>query len=479
MRAVVLTFDRLPASLLGCYGNEWVETPGFDQLAAESTVFPCAFAELPGPASPEHPWWTGRFEFFGDGFKGRGARTEEQAVATDPSAHPEVSEASLFETLSKAGISFRFLSERPDGLPPPGISADADQFEVTPGDDGLDADHSAVPFAQLVRRATTILDGAADEIPDLLWMHSQGVPSPWLPPEFFAGLYLDELEDQDESEASGREIADALLDQLRSEPDLIRLLLADPDADGDDAAADVALIAEELGALGERVTKYVFAGYVSLLDHCLQQLTDAVSRHDDILLIVTAAGGVSFGERSAFLQDDETASSHAEADDDVCDSLLRVPLLVRRPGEAMFGERDMRITQPLEIAATVLKWLVGPASEKDSQRSPPTDSGRSLLEAQDDESNSTTLQPEAAALHLGPAGTLAIQTREWMFTVPDGVSALARESTIDEIEDRLGLYAKPDDGWQLNNEARQRPDVCSELFEQLRAAAGRSAGDGE
>ena len=52
MRLIVLTFDRLPARLLACYGNEWMETPAFDQLAARSTVFEQHFAELPGEQAP-------------------------------------------------------------------------------------------------------------------------------------------------------------------------------------------------------------------------------------------------------------------------------------------------------------------------------------------------------------------------------------------------------------------------------------------
>ena len=33
-RALVVTFDQLPAAILGCYGNEWIETPHLDRLAA-------------------------------------------------------------------------------------------------------------------------------------------------------------------------------------------------------------------------------------------------------------------------------------------------------------------------------------------------------------------------------------------------------------------------------------------------------------
>jgi arylsulfatase A-like enzyme len=467
MKVVVLTFDRLPASLLGCYGNEWVETPRFDRLAAESTVFPSAFAEIPGPASSEHPWWTGRFEFFGktEGQVGwvsdptiskAGVGTESQP--TSPGSSQDF-DPTLFEILSESGVSFRFLSERAEGLPPRGVAVESEStsgpcFEIVSGEDGLDAGHSEVPFAKLVQRATEILDRPGDEVPDLLWLHSRGVPSPWLPPEFFAGLYLDELEDQDESEASGREIADALLDQLRDEPDLVRLLLSDPADDADDAAADAELIAAELGELGERVRKYVFAGYVSLIDHCLQALTEAISRRDDVLLLVTATGGVSFGERAAFLANDAAASELAEADDDVCDSLLRVPLLIRPAGPAAFGNRNLRLTQPPDIYATILDCL-SPAARASTV---------SLLQPM---SSDPEQIDDEVALHLGTTGTLAIRTGDWLLTVPDGLEALQTDAGSDELTDQAGLYAQPDDRWMLNNLTRQQPGMSAELLDRL------------
>ena len=452
MKVVVLTFDRLPACLLGCYGNEWIETPHFDRLAAESTVFPAAFAEIPGPASAGHPWWTGRFEFF--------ERAESQTASGG--------NRTLFEILSASGVSLRFLSERPDGLPPRGFtlenaSTSEPCFEIVSGKEGLDVEHADVPFSRLVQRATEILDGPGDEAPDLLWVHSRGVPSPWLPPEFFAGLYLDELEDQDESEATGREIAEALLDQLRDEPDLVRLLLSDPD--DDDAAADAEQLAAELGEIGERVRKYVFAGYVSLIDHCLQSLTEAVSRRDDTLFLVTAASGVSFGERAAFLANDVAASKLAEADDDVCDSLLRVPLLIRPAGPAAFGNRDLRLTQPPDIFATILDCLSS------------TDPSTSAAEGDSPASTGSLLQPAPSdpaqidalvALHLGTTGTLAIHSGDWLLTVPDGLETLQADAGSDEVADQAGLYAQPDDRWMLNNLTRQQPGISTDLLDRLR-----------
>src|SRR5688572_27130719 len=63
MKAVVLTFDCLPAWSLGCYGNDAAETPHFDQLAAESLLFDFHFCENADPAAAGHTWWTGLTHF--------------------------------------------------------------------------------------------------------------------------------------------------------------------------------------------------------------------------------------------------------------------------------------------------------------------------------------------------------------------------------------------------------------------------------
>ena len=62
MNAIVVSFDRLPESFLGCCGNSWIETPNFDRLAAQSAVFHQHFAEDSSLASPRHAWWSGRYE---------------------------------------------------------------------------------------------------------------------------------------------------------------------------------------------------------------------------------------------------------------------------------------------------------------------------------------------------------------------------------------------------------------------------------
>ena len=44
-RAIVIVFDRLGAGYLGPYGNTWLDTPAFNQLASESMVLEHAIAD--------------------------------------------------------------------------------------------------------------------------------------------------------------------------------------------------------------------------------------------------------------------------------------------------------------------------------------------------------------------------------------------------------------------------------------------------
>src|SRR5262245_25387597 len=58
MKVVLATIDALQPAYLGPYGNEWIETPTFDRLAAGGVVFDQHFADL--PSSDTKSWRSGR-----------------------------------------------------------------------------------------------------------------------------------------------------------------------------------------------------------------------------------------------------------------------------------------------------------------------------------------------------------------------------------------------------------------------------------
>lgn len=451
MHAVVLTFDRLPAHFLGCYGNEWIETPSFDALAAGSTVFERHFVEIPGQAGASHPWWTGRFEFF-----------------DRPAGQ------SLFENLEKHGVRCRMLSERNEGLPDAGLSS---RQHVT-GEHALDSAHDDVAFARLVIEGKAAIENLEAGKPELLWLHSEGVPTPWLPPEFFAGLYLDELEDR--LDGTGVELAGDVIAQLRADPVLAELLLSEPSDEDADDEIGLSLLEEAFGETAVAISRFVFGGYVSLIDHWLQKLTDALSAPaSDLLFILTAAGGYSFGEQNALLQDAGLRDSDL-AGGELGDQILQTPLILWQPAAKPEGIRVRSLAQPPEIAATLLDWFGAPQSEAASgisllrsammTRSELQTIESSLLHSATPRSQHQLIEGNVltrgrdVSVHFGESGEVGLQDDHWFLAA--NRADLDSDTDVDAIPARL--YAKPEDVWEVNNMADQSPDVCQRLLGLLR-----------
>jgi len=174
VKVVVVTFDCLPASLLGCYGSEWVETPNFDRLAADSVVFDqhlgTDFCPIDSTSILRHAWWTGASigngTPFVDNLRSAGVRT---CVLSEPALVGEADrlpgDASLIRHIEPRGIA-----------------------KQTAGD---------LPFAQIVDVATDRVAEWSDE-PELLWLMSCGLPDEPSAPDDFLDIYADDFDPDDE-----------------------------------------------------------------------------------------------------------------------------------------------------------------------------------------------------------------------------------------------------------------------------------------
>lgn len=213
--AIIVTFDRLPCAGLGCYGNEWIDTPGFDALAADGFVFDRAIAE----------------EVRGD---------------TDGVTFGPRLDSAWIAALRQSGVTATLLHE-----PHSELVVDPAAFDSVHdcgGEDGLDVAAADLPFARVVRRATTLL---AEPTPGdrLLWLSSAGLPDICRPPEGALDLYIEEF--------------------------------AQHDIDWD------ALSPEAFGR-----HPAIRAAYVSILDHWLGQLRAVVQKlTEPVLLIVLGCEG--------------------------------------------------------------------------------------------------------------------------------------------------------------------------------------------
>jgi hypothetical protein len=474
LKAVVLTFDRLPAHLLGCYGNEWTETPGFDRLASLGSVFDQHFAEVPGPVGSNHSWWTGRFEFFRDsGEENQGDGGSDQ---------------NWLQQLNDQGVKCRLLAENTEGLPTELFYSS----EAVGGVTGLNAQHDDVPIARLVQRGIEILDGngsaatGSDENSpaELLWLHSQGVPSPWLPPRLFAELYLDELEEIVDGE-SGSEIASDLVGQFENDPDLVRLLLSDwrreaeVESEFDEPSHRPESESEDIESpeLERQISRLVFAGYVSMIDRWLSKLLEAVETSDEkILLVVSANQGHSFGETldlvsgavgsSASTSSAKDRAAGGSLSESLCDTDARTPLFIvefsRTSDGHAFGSRHSALVQPVDVAATLESWLGGKREDSNNETV-----GESLLDALE----GGTPEGRPATFCLGSDGLLGVRSRNWALVT--SAEALSDEELA---HSEVRLFAKPDDQWDIHDVSSQYGEEVDALLGELRTrVAARDA----
>ncbi len=455
MKAIVITFDRLPAEFLSCYGNEWIETPALDRLAARAAVFEQHFAEIPSPAGPNHPWWTGRFEFFSSG------------MTSNPAALTQ---------LRAAGVKCHLIAESLEGLP----AELFDHAEAVSGADGLDAASEDVPFARAVQRACEVWQKLKADENALVWVHSRGIPTPWMPPQFFAELYLEELipleEDEDSEEPDEqtpaarrarqiRQAARDMLEQLGSDEELRDIVLsADlfaPDVEEDEEAEPAAITDDpEVLDLLHRMSRLLFGSYVTLIDHWLGRLLDACwPKSSETLLMLSAACGQSLNERADFLPPDLIEDHTSE----LVHAGLRTPLLVLRGDSATLGTRHHDLVQTPDLAATLLDWFQATGGSNSD--------GASLLRCLDANSD-----PERVAWHFSPLGEIGLRTSDRLLR---GLSSEEADGNdFAERPDLPGLmFVKPEDIWDLCNVAAQEPAehrrLLVRLAERLRANAVR------
>ena len=173
-RAVVVSFDHLHAGYVGCCGNDWIETPSLDRLATEAVVFDQHFCENLDAAAANHAWWTGRLQFpLGEGQQRQSS--------------PFVEAAPIRKACARTSWSRRMAAMRLRRAP-------FGEVHSVMGADGFDVSETETPFARVVQHCGDWLNASAEKTgAALLWIKTRGVPVPWVPPQPFAELYLDEF----------------------------------------------------------------------------------------------------------------------------------------------------------------------------------------------------------------------------------------------------------------------------------------------
>jgi arylsulfatase A-like enzyme len=354
MNVVVIVADALHAGYLGCYGNEWIETPHLDRLAAEAVVFDQHFADRPDAAGARLGWRAGRQHLPG---------------ADIPLPSPRVS---LPSVLRAAGVRTHLVR---DGRQPDTTDFAAGWDDVAALSAPADED-SLPPLLEECGRA---LGGLAGVEHTLLWVELPTLRPPWRVPDDYRWAYFPETVRAQEDEDAGIAPAEPLEPLQDLAPGFV-----DP--------ADIDRIRQLQDSYAGAVT-YLDAGIGAFLDRLRQ-----TGQEDASCVIVTSDHGLALGEHG--LTGPHRPWLH--------DELVHVPLLVRRPGRAEAGRRVLALTQSVDLLPTLLDLFGVPV--------PPVH-GHGLLPLLHEE-QATVRQYAVSGMQAGGAQEWALRTPAWAFLLP-------------------------------------------------------------
>ncbi|MEZ6067674.1 MAG: hypothetical protein R3B90_18630 [Planctomycetaceae bacterium] len=437
--SIVLTFDHLPLSLLGCYGASWIDTPGFDRLSAEGLTWDRLLTSegrwlIDGPAA-QSPW-----ELRGADLLTRWvqhAAVVGESVAGGGGPQPVLHVVATAERLAM--------------LPP---SLDFERHVVAAGEE-IDGN------VNLLRRGAELVAELRDQSqPAWLWIAAEGLPTSGLPPIEVHDLYLDEL-------VNGAE----LLEWLES-------LAAGGSAAGEssDPAAELwqqvwhrlaeggsfAINRRPRSPLESKIKRAFAAASTSLIDRELEVFLNEIAGGQTVaaprLLVAGLAGGLMM---------------HRHASDGLPalgDEALQTPAWLWTVDDARSGVRDRRM---LDLESLLAAWL--PESSQRSQQSGAEAGGAVLAEsaAAGEESRFLTRCRDAQNRPL-----FSLRTGEWrLIGTGIEVGSEGGPNTGDPIivtsasgpaaDSRVWLFRKPQDAWEVDDLASRELVVVEELLASL------------
>lgn len=416
MNVLVVVCDALHLGYVGCYGNEWVQTPHLDALAADGFVFDRCYSNLPQSGCWRATGLTGIWQ------------PREVNAAQAPT---------LVEMLRKSGVE-SYIRTLPSSANPSGSAirrwfggsrqpAMASLDEVrqhpeyrvpppeTPGFDEWTARWRR-QLAQEADPPRPSIEAAFDEAAEwiqrtsaaqkLVWLEVplqclNASDTPWLPPPSFVEQYLD-----DETPAPVRDPMPGFLGE---------------------SVLDEDLVAVQVG----------YAARVSFFDQLLGDLLESIRNEaGDWTIIVTADQGFPLGEHSVI----------GNVRPWLYEERAHVPLLVRDPG-GRSSSRSPSLVQSVDLYPT-LGELFGFAVDSEQ--------GRSLLPLLRGELES---RRDCVCAGLDDA-EYSIRTNHWSLVLP--------VRWQDDPDRQRELYAKPEDRWDTNNIEELNREIANHLELHLR-----------
>jgi len=436
MNVVIIVSDTLRWDYLGCYGNDWIQTPNLDALASESAVFLDAFAEGLPTIPARRVIMTGRNIVPSD------YRPQPSDRVQIHGWHPLYDEdVTLAEHLRDAGFHTAFFNDVYHMMKPgKNFHRGFEQWFWVRG-------HESDGYALADRaRIQHLLDKLfpGREIPDAAWL--------------IRHLVLRETWQSDADTIVAqtmRQAADWVEDYSLDQPFYLHVEVFDPHEPWDPPADMARLYDPDYGdslqgclsagsteALTDKQfteVKAAYAGEVTLVDKWTGVLLDALREKgvmDDTLVVFTADHGCMMGEQGQI----------HKGRDRLRNQCTQLPLLIRHPKGEAAGARVPGFCQHQDIMPTVLGIL--------GESTPERVLGRDIW--------TQTAGGDGAPDYVVSAfGHWAcIRTKDWNYVRPWTDAGIKQEMR----EDLYDLNADPQ---ELTNVAADHPDICLEMAQRL------------
>jgi arylsulfatase A-like enzyme len=402
--------DRLQAGMVGAYGNTWIQTPGFDRLAAEGFLCERAVIDSPRLQSLYRSYWQGLH-----------AMAPAGVSANETSSWS----AALPQRLNEAGVATSLVTDEPwlvEHLTAAGFVER--ELVATESVSNPAGDIEETQLARLFAVASARL--AQLPQPFCLWLHAGSIGRLWDAPLELRNRYADE---DDPPPSESVEVPCRWLPVNFDPDELLTIVQA-------------------------------YAAQVALLDVCLAGLLDALAESSaapNTLVAVLSARGFPLGEHGRLGPADEALYSET----------TQIPWLLRLPDGLGACERTQALVQPADLQATLAEWC---GLETGTGLPLHPAQGRSLLPLLTGANDGAAYPRDRACISAGP-NEQAIITPAWFLRAhrSDGTADATGQdrSGPDQSGTQIELYAKPEDRFEVNEVSNRAVDVVSDLVAAL------------
>ena len=362
MNAIIVVLDSLRADHVGCYGNDWIQTPALDALARESITFTRAFPESLPTIPMRRALHTGRRTWpFRDWLPQRGDIVRAYGWQRIPE-----DQITLAETLERQGYQTALITDTYHQFKPSmNFHRGFRQWRWLRGQE-LDLYGSRALVSRDEAQAVmpdSLSGGAAELLRALVTQHLANQRQRRDEEEDFQAARVFREAVQWLEENQGVEPFFLLVDSFDPhepwDPPREYVDLYDPGYSGREVITPRYGAADYLSEGELRHMRALYAGEVTMVDRWLGLFLDRareLGMLEDTLLIVTSDHGHQLGEHGLT----------GKVSWGLWYELMDVPLLVRVPDGCGAGSRVDAFVQHHDIAPTVLKALgVEPAAPMD------------------------------------------------------------------------------------------------------------------